>query len=92
MIMATRSQTCCVFVCVSTHRQVCEDTEGALQESDQVYQVVAGGWRSPAYLHRGHPVVIGQLQELVDLCVQVGVDLCLGRVASILPVRRRPDM
>lgn len=73
----------CVRECVCTHRQVGEHTEGALQEGDQVDQVVAGV-QSPASLHRGHPIVISQLQELVDLGVQAGVDLRLGRVTSVL--------
>lgn len=73
----------CVCVLVCTNRQVGEDTEGALQKSDQVNQVVAGG-QVLASRHRGHPVVIGELQELVDLCVQAGVDLCLCGMTSIL--------
>lgn len=72
-----------LHVCVCTYRQVGEHAEGALQEGDQVDQVVAGV-QSPASLHRGHPIVISQLQELVDLGVQAGVDLRLGCVTSVL--------
>lgn len=73
-----------------THRQVGEDTEGALQEGHQVQQVVAGRRRRPAG-HARHPVVIGQLQELVDFGVEAGVDLRLGRVASVLRERTSRD-
>ena len=73
----------CVCVCVCTNRQVGEHAERAVQKSDQVDQVVAGG-HSPAPLHRGQPIVISQLQELVDLGVEVGVDLRLRRVTGVL--------
>ncbi len=58
----------CACACVCTNRKVGEHTESALQESDQVYQVVAG-LQIPASLHGCHPIVISQLQELVDLGV-----------------------
>lgn len=73
-----------VFVCVCTNRQVGEHAEGAPQESDQVDQVVADVQGGAALRRRRHPVVVGQLQELVDLGVQAGVDLRLGRVAGVL--------
>jgi len=79
-----------VCVCVCTNGQVGEHAEGALQESDQVKQVVAG-LRSPASRHRRHPIVIRQLQELIDLGVDVGVDLRLGRVASVLRGRSESE-
>lgn len=68
---------------VGTNGQVGEDAEGALQEGDQVDQVVAGA-QAPASGGRCHPVVVGQLQELVDLGVEVGVDLRLRRMTSVL--------
>lgn len=72
-----------VCVCVCTNRQVGEDAEGAVQKSNQVDQVVAGA-QTPASRGRGHPVVVGQLQELVDLGVEVGIDLRLCCMASVL--------
>lgn len=66
-----------------TNRQVGEDAEGALQKSDQVDQVVARS-QSAASLHCRQPIVISQLEELVDLGVQACVDLRLRRVTSIL--------
>lgn len=71
----------CIGAC--TNRQVGEHAEGALQESDQVNQVVAR-LQSPAFVHRRHPIVVSQLQELVDLGVQAGVDLGLGGVTGVL--------
>lgn len=75
----------CVCVCIHvfTNRQIGEDTEGALKKSNQVNQVVAGS-QILASGHRSHPVVISQLQELVNLCIQAGVDLRLCSMTSIL--------
>ena len=70
-------------LCECTYRQVGEDSEGAPQKSDQINQVVAGA-KILASLRRGHPVVISQLQELVDLGIQVGVDLCLSCMTGVL--------
>lgn len=65
------------------HREVGEDGEGAAQEADEIHQVVAG----PAARLQRHPVVVCQLQELVDLLVEVGVDLLLGGVPGVLGTR-----
>ena len=73
----------CVCMCVQTNGQVGEDAERALQKSDQVDQVVAGR-QGPAPLHRYQPIVIDQLQELIDLGIQAGVDLRLRRMTGIL--------
>lgn len=81
---AVKSIVCvCVCIHVFTNRQIGEDTEGALKKSNQVNQVVAGS-QILASGHRSHPVVISQLQELVNLCIQAGVDLRLCSMTSIL--------
>lgn len=57
-----------------------EDLEGAAQEVDEVHEVAAG-----PTVRLGHaPFVVGQLDELVDLLVELGVDLALGRVPGVL--------
>lgn len=65
------------------HRQVCEDLEGAAQKVDEVHEVAAG----PA-VRLGHaPLVVGQLDELVDLLVELGVDLAFCCVPGILKTK-----
>lgn len=57
-----------------------EDLEGGAQEVDEVHEVPRG-----PTVRLGHaPLVVRQLDELVNLLVQFGVDLTLGGVASIL--------
>lgn len=59
---------------------MCEDGKGAAEKGNKVHQVVTG---LPSGLS-GHPVIISQLQKLVDLLVQVGVDFFLCSMAGIL--------
>ena len=59
---------------------MCEHLEGGAQEVDEVHEVTGG-----AAIRLGHtPLIVGKLDELVDLLVQLGVDLPFGRMAGIL--------
>lgn len=67
-----------------THRKVSEDLEGGTQEVDEIHQVPGG-----AAVGLGHvPLIVGQLDELVDLLVELGVNLPLCSVTSILGRRK----
>lgn len=62
------------------HRQVCENLEGATEEVDKVHEVSAGS----AVRLRHAPLVVGQLDELIYLLVEFGVDLTLCWMPGIL--------
>lgn len=67
-----------------THRKVSEDLEGGTQEVDEIHQVAGGAAVGLSHV----PLVVGQLDELVDLLVQLGVNLPLRSVTSILEERK----
>lgn len=71
----------CARAC--TNRKVGEDSEGAVQKSDQIDQVVAGTQGSASW-SRSQPIIISQLKELVDFGVEAGVDLSFSSMTSIL--------
>lgn len=61
-----------------------EDLEGGTQEVDEIHQVPGG-----AAVGLGHvPLIVGQLDELINLLVELGVNLPLCSVASILEKRK----
>lgn len=67
-------------LCANTHRQVSEHCKGATEESDEVTQVVTG--LSASLCCR--PIIISQLQKLVNLLIQVSVDLLFSSMPRIL--------
>lgn len=67
-------------LCTNTHRQVSEHCKGATEESDEVTQVVTS--LSAALCCR--PIIISQLQKLVNLLIQVSVDLLFSSMPCIL--------
>jgi len=63
-----------------THREMSEDLESGAQEVDQVHEVSRG-----AAVRLSHaPLVVRQLDELIDLLVELGIDLSLCSVTGIL--------
>lgn len=66
-----------------TYWEVSEDLERGAQEVDEVHEVPGGS----AVRLRHAPFIVCQLDELVDLLVQFGVDLTLGSMSSILSNR-----
>jgi len=62
------------------YREVGEHSKRAAEKANEIDKVVAG---LAARLH-GRPVVVRQLQELVYLLVEVGVNLLLGSMAGVL--------
>lgn len=59
---------------------MCEHGKGAAEESDEVTQIVTG---LPAPLC-SRPIIISQLQKLVNLLIQVSVDLLFSGMPCIL--------
>lgn len=59
---------------------MCEHSKRAAQEANEIHKVITG----PAARLQSHPVVVCQLQELVNLLVQVSVNLLLSSVAGVL--------
>lgn len=59
---------------------MCEDLEGGAQEVDEVHEVARG-----STIRLSHaPFIVCQLDELINLLVEFGVNLTLGSMASIL--------
>lgn len=59
---------------------MCEDLESGAQEVDQVHEISRG-----AAVRLSHaPFIVCQLDELIDLLVEFGIDLSLCSVTSIL--------
>jgi len=64
----------------NTHGQVSKHCKGATEESNEVTQVVTG--LSTSLYCR--PIIISQLQKLINLLIQVGVDLLFSSMPCVL--------
>lgn len=69
-------------VCMRSYGEIGENTEGTLQKRYQVNQVVTGF--NMVSLGRNQPIIVSELQKLVNFGIQAGVNLCLSCMTSIL--------